>query len=110
MLSSDFIKAWRAWLRRPAPTTNFSNGRTDSPAYGIELQLDHSVSYVHGLVTNFIGGKEFDYRNLAAKELAELEELRAEVNRSELDDEEKEKYFSHLAEMTLILEEVERTG
>lgn len=110
MLSSDLIKAWREWLRRPIPNTNFSNGRTDSPAYRIELQFAHSVSYVHGLVANFIDGKEFDYKNLAAKELAELEELKAEVHSSELIDEEKEKYLSHLTDMTLILEQVKLTG
>lgn len=109
MLNSDFIKTWHEWLRRPIPTTNFRNGRTDSPAYAIELELDHCVSYVHGLVANFIDGKEYDYKSLAAQELAELEELRAKVNANELNDDEKEEYLSHLSETTLILKEVERS-
>ena len=110
MLSSDFIKGWREWLRRPVPASNFRNGRTGSPAYVIEHDIDHSVSYVHGLVESCIAGKELDYQNLAAKELAEIDQLVAKLNRSELSSDDKQHYLSYLSDMTFILREVERTG
>ena len=110
MLSADFIKAWHDWLRRPVPASNFRNGRTGSPGYVIEHDIDHSVSYVQGLVESFIAGKELDFQNLAAKELAEIDQLVARLNGSELNGDDKQQYLSYLSDMTFILREVERTG
>jgi hypothetical protein len=106
MLSPDFIKQWRLWLVRPVPVEIFRKGRTNSPAYEIEHDIDHSVSYVHGLVENLIAGKDFDFKTLAAKELAELEQLRARISDGELNNEDKEKYLDYLTGMKSLLEKV----
>ena len=110
MLSSDFIKAWRDWLRRPVPASNFRNGRTGSPAYVIEHDIDHAASYIQGLVESLIAGKELDFQNLAAKELAEMHQLVAKLNDSELNGDEKQQYLGYLSDMTFLLREIERTG
>ena len=109
MLNATFIKTWRKWLRRPVPTANFRNGRMNSPTYELEHDIDHSVSYVYDLVQDFIAGKKLDYEKLASKELFEAEELVAKLNRSELNDEEKQKFLSYLSEMIVILKELRRT-
>ena len=109
-VNAKLIKAWREWLRRPVPTANFRNGRTNSPTYELEHDIDHSVSYVHGLVQNLIAGKKLDYERLASKELFETEELVAKLNRSELYDEEKQKFLRYLSEMILILKELKESG
>lgn len=57
-----------------------------------------------------IAGKNLDYERLASKELFETEQLVAKLNRSELNDEEKQKFLSYLAEMTFILKELKERG
>ena len=93
-ISSDFIKAWYKWIRRPVPASN--------------SDIDHSASYVHGLVGSFIGGKQLDFKSLAAEELANIEQIRVDLNDSELNNENREEYLSYLSDITFLLEEMSR--
>lgn len=92
------------------PASDFRNGRTGSPAYEIEHDIDHAVTYVQGLVESYISGKKLDFQDLAAKELAEIDQLVARLNCTELSGDDKQKYLNYLSGMTFILREVESTG
>jgi len=109
-VNARLIKTWREWLRRPVPTVHFRNGRTNAATYELEHDVDHSVSYVHGLVQNLIAGKKLDYERLASKELFETEQLVAKLNRIDLNNEEKESFLRYLSEMIFILKELKESG
>ena len=106
MINPNFIKAWRAWVRHPIPITNFRNGYRSAPTYELEHDIDHSVSYVHGLVQDLIAGKELDYKTLASKELSALEQMVAKLNRCQVNEPEKEKFRKYISDMTFILRDV----
>ena len=69
---SDCLLARDSRTRQPVPQQIFREGRSGSPAYRIEHDIDHSVSYVHGLVKSFIDGKNLDFRVLATKNARRL--------------------------------------
>jgi len=106
MLSPEFLQVWRQWLRKPAPTTNFRNGHAAAPTYQLEHDIDHSVSYIQGLVRSFIAGEQLDYRGLASKELIEVEQWLTELNCRTLDETEKQKFVGYISDMKLILHEL----
>lgn len=106
MLPADFIVIWRKWLRMPVPSTNFRNGHVQSPSYELEHDIDHSVSYVKGLVENFIAGKPLDYKKLASEELSEIEKMIKSLERFDLDDVEKKPWSDYLSDMNLIVQKL----
>ena len=106
MLSAEFLQVWRQWLRKPAPTTNFKNGHAAAPTYQLEHDIDHSVTYIQGLVRSFIAGVQLDYRNLASKELIEVEQWLTELNCRASNETEKQKFLDYVSDMKLILQQL----
>lgn len=70
-----FTRLWLAWRRQNPPVSRFRNGQRSAATYDLESALDHVVSSVYALGSGYLGGEEWDYGDLAAHRLRELEEV-----------------------------------
>lgn len=78
-MNSDFLRAWRLWIRCDRPIENSRRRRGDALSYAIEVELDHLLSDVHTIGGYAISGKHVNFRELVLPELRQLDALELEL-------------------------------
>lgn len=104
--NKDFNRAWYRWLRVPLPTLNFRQGHANATTYGIELDLDHTASYVRRLGQGVIEQTAWDYIKLASQELNVINKIEQELENSTVPEIEKQMFKNYIAATRLLLEEI----
>ena len=109
-VSKEFIRAWRAWLHAPFPYSNKYVQRQSVPTEKVEHDLDHMDTYLYGMGLDVIGGRVSEYAEIAARDLAELDRLGAELEGCDVAEGEKEIFRTHIKVMRTLLEEIKNLG
>jgi hypothetical protein len=81
-------------------------GRVNAPTYELEHDLDHSVSYVQGMVRRLLAERDLDYERLASKEQREVAKMLADLESYSIDEDERDRLRSYLTDLNLILLEL----
>jgi len=109
-VSKEFIRAWRTWRHAPSPYSNKYVLRQSVPTDKIEHDLDHMESYLYGMGLDAIGGRASEYTEIAARDLAKLDRIGAELESCDVDESGKEIFRAHMQVMRTLLEEIKKLG
>jgi hypothetical protein len=85
------------------PTENFRLARNSAPTYVVELELDHLVSYLNGIVGGFMEGKPWEHRAHVADHLETLHSVEADLAASLADDGRKQELQRFIDATRLVL-------
>ena len=78
-MNSDFLRAWRVWIRSDRPIENSRLRRGEAPSYALEVELDHLLSGVHTIGGYALSGRHVNFRELVLPELQQLDALELEL-------------------------------
>jgi hypothetical protein len=109
-MSRDFIRAWYAWRHAPSPYSDAYLLRKEVASGRVEHDLDHMESYLYSLGLAAIEGKNYEYAEVAARDLAELDRISEELEGCDVTEGEKELFRSHIRVVRAVLEEIRKLG
>lgn len=109
-LSKGFIRAWRAWQHAPPPYSNKYVLRQSVATGRVEHDLDHMESYLYGIGLDAIGGRSYEYGEIASRELADLERISSELEGCDVAESEKEIFRKHIGIVRAVWLEVQKLG
>jgi hypothetical protein len=76
----------------------------------MELSLDHLASHIYSLGSSVISGEGWNYSQLASDDLAELEEIRSELESCGLQESEMEPFRTYITATQDLLQELIKLG
>ncbi|MDQ3649273.1 MAG: hypothetical protein M3458_03125 [Acidobacteriota bacterium] len=109
-VSKEFTRAWHAWLHAPSPYSSAYLLRKEITTGKVEHDLDHLESYLYSIGLAAIEGREYEYAEIAARDLAELSKINAELEGYDVVEGEKELFRSHIRVVRVLLEELGKLG
>jgi hypothetical protein len=107
---ADFSRQWFTWRRTQKPTERYLAGSRGTPVDEVECAIDHLASSVESLGSGYMGGKEWDYLDLAARRLEEVTRIEASLDACDLPEEGRTVYRRYLATTRGLLEAIRRRG
>ena len=107
-VSKEFIRAWYTWRHSSASYTNDYLLNKEVATYAVEHDLDHMESYLYGVGLGAIEGKNYDFADVAGRELSDLERISAELDACDAAESEKERFRNHIGIVRAVWLEIQK--
>jgi hypothetical protein len=106
----EFIRAWRTWRHSSSPYSNDYLLNKDVATGKVEHDLDHMESYLYGIGLDVIEGKDYEYAEIAGRELSDLERIGSELESCDVAESEKEIFRKHIGIVRAVWLEIQKFG
>ena|SRR5947209_5989537 len=107
-VSNEFIRAWRAWQHASSPHSNQYLMRKSVATGKVEHDLDHMESYLYAMGLDAIEGKNYEYAEIASRELSDLERISLELESCDIRESDKEIFRQHIGVIRAVWLEMQR--
>lgn len=104
MSGQEFVRLWSAWRRQMPPVSRLRSGARSAPTYDIECALDHVVSSVNALGSDYLSGTRQDCAVQAARKLGELDTVAALMGDITMDAAHRTELTAYIAAMRSVLD------
>jgi hypothetical protein len=109
-VSKEFIRAWRVWQHTPSPHSNQYLLRKPVSTGKVEHDLSHMESYLYGVGLDVIGGKNYEYAEIAGRELADIERISSELEECDVAESEKAIFREHIGIVSAVWQAMKNLG